>query len=252
MYSIILVEDDNIQRDTLKKIILSINSSLIIYEAESEKEALEIINNNYVDLFFIDIQLKDSSGLKLALNIRKISKYKFNLIVFVTTYMEYITQAFKQTHCYDYILKPYNKSSIESIIRTMDLYNKKESIKHKKQENNKKIIITLKCNILVEISVNDIIYIEVLGRHCQINTIHGVYTTHNISLKKIMQMIDDDNIIQSHRAFLVNLTHVKKVERIDIKLSNIYFTNSNKTALLGYKFRNDFLDKFKKNKIVLN
>ena len=210
MYSIMIVEDDYIQRETLKKLILSINSSLNIYEAESESQALDLISKNHIDMFFIDIQLKDSSGLELALNIRKISKYKFNLIVFVTTYMEYITQAFKQTHCYDYILKPYNKSSIESIVQTMDLYDKKDLIKHKSlEESNKKIVLTLKCNIMVEISVNDIIHIEVLGRHCQINTINGVYTTHNISLKRIMQMIDDDNIIQSHRSFVVNLRYIK-------------------------------------------
>ncbi|MFR8041411.1 MAG: LytR/AlgR family response regulator transcription factor [Clostridium butyricum] len=251
LHNIMLVEDDYIQRESLKKMILSINNSLKIYEAESETQALEIIRNNNIDNFFIDIQLKDSSGLGLALKIRENSKYKFNLIVFVTTYMEYITQAFKQTHCYDYILKPYDKDTIESILTTMDLYREKESTKKIEAEKYKKIVLALKGNIYVQINVNDIIYIEVLGRHCDINTVNGIYTTNNISLRKIMKMIESKNIIQSHRGFVVNIRHIEKIKKIDNKLSEIYFINSTKTALLGYKFKNDLLYEFQRDKIIL-
>ena len=43
------------------------------YEAASQAEVIKIINEKDIHLFFIDIQLKDSSGLELA---KKIRQYK--------------------------------------------------------------------------------------------------------------------------------------------------------------------------------
>ena len=253
LYSIMIAEDDYRQRENLKKMILSIDNSIKIYEADSEEKVLKIINDNYINMFLIDIQLKESSGLELALKIRKISEYKFSLIVFVTTHMEYITQAFKETHCYDYLLKPYNKSDIESTINNMKLYENSRFIKENKIEesNERKIILTLKGSIYVEIDVNNIIFIEVSGRQCEVNTVNGTYTANNISLKKIMKMINDRNIVQSHRAFAVNIKYITKIEKIDVKLSTIYFINTNKSALLGYKFKTSILNEFEKDKILI-
>ena len=122
MYSIILVEDDSMQRDILRKMILSTYEFVNIYEADSEVTALDIIKNNDINMFLIDISLKESSGLDLAMKIRNIAKYEFRQIIFLTTHMEYITQAFKQTHCYDYIIKPYNKEEVQAMLNKLILY----------------------------------------------------------------------------------------------------------------------------------
>ena len=64
--NILLVEDEKIQREALASIIKSNFVDVRIYEAASKKEALKIISEKDVHLFFIDIRLKDSSGLDLA------------------------------------------------------------------------------------------------------------------------------------------------------------------------------------------
>lgn len=64
--NILLLEDEKIQREALASIIKSNFVDVRIYKAESKKEALKIINEKDVHLFFIDIHLKDSSGLELA------------------------------------------------------------------------------------------------------------------------------------------------------------------------------------------
>ncbi len=69
--NILLVEDEKIQREALASIIKSNFVDVRIYEAASKKEALKIINEKDVHLFFIDIHLKDSSGLELAKKIRQ-------------------------------------------------------------------------------------------------------------------------------------------------------------------------------------
>ncbi|NOW29455.1 two-component system response regulator LytT [Clostridium saccharobutylicum] len=247
MYSVILVEDNIEERNILKKMLLSISEFIKIYEADSEATALNIIQNNDINMFLIDINLKQYSGLDLAMKIRSISKYEFRQIIFLTTHMAYITQAFKKTHCYDYILKPYDHKEVQVMLNKLIL--NESSYKDKVEE--KELVITLKSGIYVGIKIREIIFIEVIGKNCEVNTINGLYIANNMSLKKIMKLIDCDDIIQSHRSFAVNKDYISKIEKIDIKLSAVYFNNSSKTALLGYKFKNNVIDEFKKGKVIL-
>ena len=57
MAKILLVEDERIQRVALASIIKSNFIDVRIYEAASQAEAIKIINEKDIHLFFIDIQL---------------------------------------------------------------------------------------------------------------------------------------------------------------------------------------------------
>lgn len=254
MYSIILVEDDSMQIDILRKMIVSKHEFIKIYEADSENSALDIIKNHDINMFLIDISLKESSGLDLAMKIRAIDKYQFSQIIFLTTHMEYITQAFKQTHCYDYILKPYNQEDVQAMLSKLITYenNRLNRVDDKVNEDeNKEVVITLKNGIYVGIKIDSILFIEVKGKNCEVHTFNGIYITNNISLKKLLNLICCEYIIQSHRAFAVNKNYIHKIEKLDVKLSMIHFNNYANTALLGYKFKDSVLSEFIKGKVTL-
>jgi len=254
VYSIILVEDDSMQRKMLKKMILTMHEFIKIYEADSENSALDIIKKYDINMFLIDISLKESSGLDLAIEIRKIPKYEFRQIIFLTTHMEYITQAFKQTHCYDYILKPYDKEEVQAMLNKIILNetnNSNNKIDSDKVEADMEIVITLKNGIYVGIKINDILFIEVKGKNCEVNTINGMFIANNTTLKKMLQLINSEYIIQSHRAFAVNNKYISKIEKLDFKLSVVYFNKYDKTALLGYKYKDNIISEFKRGKVVI-
>jgi LytTr DNA-binding domain. len=70
-------------------------------------------------------------------------------------------------------------------------------------------------------------------------------------LKKILQLIDCNYIVQSHRAFAINTNYIYKIEKLDVKLSEVYFNECSKTAFLGYKFKNSIMSEFKKGKVII-
>lgn len=264
MYSIILVEDDFMQREILKKMIESTHEFVDIYEADSENTALDIIKKYNINMFLIDISLKESSGLDLAMKIRNIDKYQFSQIIFLTTHIEYITQAFKETHCYDYIIKPYDQKDVQAMLNKLILYensrlnNRNDNLNEDRNDNlnedkdrDREIVITLKNGIYVGIKIDDIFFIEVKGKHCEINTINRMYIVNNMTLKKLIQLVDCEYILQSHRAFAINKNYICKIEKLDVKLSIVYFNNYSKTALLGYKFKDNIISEFKKGKVIV-
>jgi len=238
---VLIVEDDEIQRKSLKKTIQQIDIDINIYEAEDKDEALEIANNNNIDIFYIDISLKSSSGLDLAVDIREIHQYIISPIIFLTTHIEYITQALKQAHCYDYIIKPYEIADVVNITKRFLLHGGtiKDILKDKSY-----VVFEIRKGIKVKIYVDEIIFIEMKLRLCMIHTVNGVYKVNRLSLDKVLKLINCSNIIQCHKSFAVNIKHVRKIENVDSKLSEIYFENYDENALLGYKFKNTIMERF--------
>lgn len=242
MYNILVLEDDCIQLKTLSEIIKGSGNTYKVFEATSVSEAFDFAVKQKIDLFYIDINLKNESGLKFAQEIRKLEGYKLTWIIFVTIYKEYMLSAFKKIHCYDYILKPYNKEHIQTITRNLlsDSYAQVAAA-----ETKEKFIVVDVKNIQIKIFVNEIIFVEVFIRTSIIHTTNGSFTIDYLSLKRLNSMIADENILQSHRAYLVNIKYISKIEKTKDKTSNkIYFYNSDKTALLGNSFRKTVMDKF--------
>lgn len=242
MKTILLVEDDINQRQNLKKMLQEIDADLKIYEAQDKDEALEILNNVFIELFFIDISLKSSSGLDIALEIRKIPKYEFSWIIFLTTHAQYMLQAFKEIHCYDYILKPYEKNEVIELTEKLISGTYRSNIP---VDERKYAVFEMKKGISVKIYIDQIIFIEVSIRTCIVHTKQGKYELKRVSLKKALELIDCDEIIQSHKSFVVNINYIKGIESISSRLSNIYFDNYGEKALLGYRFKDIVVESFK-------
>ncbi|MCY6354451.1 LytR/AlgR family response regulator transcription factor [Clostridium sp. ZS2-4] len=243
MRNILLVEDDINQRQILKEMLYEIDAKLNIYEASDKDEALDILENIFIDLFFLDISLKNSSGLDLALQLRQMPKYEFGWIIFITTHMEYITQAFKQVHCYDYILKPYSKEEVKNMAQRIIEYIKNNNFKENK-DDKQDVVFELIKGIKVKIDIKDIIFIEVRLRTCTIHTTNGKYKIAGLTLKKALELIQYKEIVQCHKSFAVNINYISKIEKILVKAYEIYFKGYKETVPLSYKFKNKVMNIF--------
>lgn len=239
--NVLIAEDDEIQRKSLRKTIQRIDKDINIFECEDKDRALEITNKNNIDIFYIDISLKNSSGLDFAINLRKIPKYEFSFIVFLTTHVEYITQSFKQAHCYDFIIKPYDTAEVVNMTKRFMLHGRNINTISKDKVY---VIFEIIKGINLKIYVDEIIFIEVKLRICMVHTVNGVYKVNKLALKNILKLINCKNIIQCHKSFAVNIKYIRKITSVDSRLSEICFENYDKNALLGYKFKNIILEKF--------
>ncbi|TDT58380.1 LytR/AlgR family response regulator transcription factor [Fonticella tunisiensis] len=183
MANILVVEDDKVQRCNLVKMLLELGENFNILEAACANDAMKISRNNKIDLFYIDVNLPDFSGVDLAYEIRKLPQYGLSWIVFITTFADYMIDAFKKIHCYDYIIKLYDKKLVKemTIKLTRNTVNR-ESIPKKERDY---ITLDIK-GIFIKVYLDEIIFVEVFIRECTFHTINGKYKVNNLSLKKIM------------------------------------------------------------------
>lgn len=122
---VIAVDDEELM---LRALVRAISASPDIKEvvkfSDSEK-ALDYVKENFVDIAFLDINMRGMGGITLAekiLELRPNSK-----IVFCTGYEEYAIPAFK-LHASGYLMKPISIEDVQSEIDNIKGVRKKEKL----------------------------------------------------------------------------------------------------------------------------
>lgn len=248
-YNLLIVEDDEIQRRNLKLMLQELEVEVNIFEAANLKDAMLILNQNNIDLFYLDHNLPDSSGIELGKRIREIDKYKLTWIIFLTSHVEYMLEAFKQIHCYDYILKPYTKEEIEKL--TLELINGFRKNEAACSININPYIEFKVDGIKLKLFTDQIYFIEVNLRTCYIHTKCGIYKVEKISLGNLAEKLPKDTFIQSHRAYLVNMNYISKLFQYKGAWV-LSFKDYDQTALIGRTFKEKLLDSIEYKNITIS
>ena len=165
---IALCEDDSVQADMFVRLLdktadkLGIKAETDVYNcAEDMKEELSDEDIPY-DVYFLDIELGEDSGIELADYIK--SMYKDAVIVFITSHTDYMQNAF-DLHAYNYIVKPASDERLSKILK--DIHEMYETDTGK---------FTFKAGKeIYAIPYSDIIYIQSDKRYLNIGTVEGMY-----------------------------------------------------------------------------
>jgi len=134
---IAIIEDEDLARDRLAKLIHDCDSSIeIIARIDSLKGALEFLQSApEVDLIFMDIQLSDGISFDLF------EKMEIPIpVIFITAYSEYTLKAFK-VNTIDYLLKPVGAKELKAAIDKFRSINSKYVIAGKNYSKEFKEII---------------------------------------------------------------------------------------------------------------
>lgn len=225
MAKVMIVEDNLNIALGLEEIVKSIRSDIDTTITAYAKDALKEATLHEVDLFLLDIQLFDYSGLELANQLRKIDRYKMTPIVFITAIPTKELLAFKQIHCYDYIVKPFRKEEVIEIVSTILNFG------IKKEEY---INFNLK-NYIYRVKLDEIIYIEVIMRKIKVVTIKEEIELSKYTLQGILDELRD-NFIRCHRGYVVNIDYISKIDRVN---NYILLDKGHDKIPIGRKYRDN-------------
>ena len=172
--------------------------------------ALDFINNNKIDLVFLDIEMPNLSGFDL---LSKVESPDFE-IIFVTAYNQYAIDAIKYA-AIGYIVKPIDtdelKEAIEkaktNIEQKLALVNNKKLLDLLTQQNNM-ISIPVQGGYSF-VKIDDILRLEGIDGYTKIICNTGKEFLSSYSLGKFTEMIQSNPLFfQTHRSHIVNLKYV--------------------------------------------
>ena len=177
------------------------------------------------DIYFLDIDLKESNGIKIA---EKIRKYNYNaIIIFVSAMNDMIFDSL--------IVQPFHFIRKDNFKNDMDITL---NLIKKYVINNYKIITLNLKGRKTAIKLSEIVYLESFLHEIIIHTLSDSYKYIG-TFNSMFELINSSNIIRIHKSYAINMFWMKEIHKEEIIMNNGIILNIGKkykeNVLLSYK-----------------
>lgn len=234
-------EDEAIQIEYMNMLLKAYEkkhkTEIEFYGYKSAKEFLFEQEGCYAfSAIFLDIDMKDVSGMELAKEIRK--KDETVPIIFLTNRKEYVFEGY-EVQAFLYLLKPIDERKLEQILTEL----------FKRQKQDTFYIMEKQERETIKIDVSKICYFEANGHYLNVCCIDSTYVIKK-SLQEIMnqfqerfRQIEKSGFLLTHRSFFVNLEYIEKITKAEcilvknyrVPISRKEYKNVNQKFLEYYK-----------------
>ncbi|NCD70815.1 LytR/AlgR family response regulator transcription factor [Mucilaginibacter agri] len=188
--------------------------------SSSAVEALKLLNDEVIDVIFLDIQMPDLNGIELARVLdARASKPR---IVFTTAYNQFALEGYK-VDALDYLLKPFNYEEFlraaQKALNYKELINKPAVAEAKSEDEYLFIKVEYQ---LVRVALSDILYIEGLKDYVKIWLASAPKPLLSLtSLKALEERLPARRFMRVHRSFIVSLDQINSVTRNTLHIGDI-------------------------------
>ena len=206
----IIIDDEKMARSILKTLCNEIKLLTVIGEYSNAIEAIKFLNDNKVDLIFLDIHMPDFNGFDFVETL----KYKTK-VVLITSDDQLAIKAFKYLNIVDYLLKPLSLDSLEKSIEKIKMLDVgtitgSKTLEKKKNHVSDYIFVNIN-HRLIRLTINEINIIQSDKNYILITTDTETHKV-NISLKKIQQRLPLKSFFRVHKSYIVNLNKIVDIE----------------------------------------
>ena len=205
MLTCVIVEDEFPAREELKYFLTKHKEISLEKEFENPIDSLKYLQENKVDVVFLDINMPELDGMSLG---KILTKLNPNIkIIFITAYRDYAAEAF-EIKAFDYLLKPYSEKRITEVLNNLTMI--KDNSPTQEVEKINKVTVFLDEKMVV-LSLDEIYYIEVSEKESLVYTQNEIYTS-KLKISKWEEILPKNKFYRTHRAYIVNLDKIKEVE----------------------------------------
>lgn len=202
-FTAILVDDERLARKELRSMLAEHEIIDVVGEAETVKQAAELVNAKSPDVIFLDIQLPGETGFDLLEKISPACK-----IIFVTAFDAYAIRAF-EVNALDYLLKPINPARLAQAIERLTTHDSAPVLRALEYEDRLFIEVDERSRFL---KVSDIIAISAMGDYSQIFSCDGERSLVLKPLKDWEERLPAKHFTRIHRSTIINVDYVERVE----------------------------------------
>src|SRR5688500_10307802 len=204
----IIVDDEPLVRELLEDNISQLPFLELVRSCKTALEALKALQEEPIDLIFLDIQMPRLNGLQFLQSLDHPP-----LVIIVTAYEKYAVESFN-LQVADYILKPFSIDRfLKACNRAAELFRMKQSTMPAETVKSDDFFVNVEYT-LVKIVVADIAYIESFKDYIKIyfsSDTRPVLT--RMSLKSIEAKLPVGTFIRTHKSFLVAISKITTIKR---------------------------------------
>jgi two-component system response regulator LytT len=226
----IIIDDEEMARAIIEQFTIQNKNLTLNAQFSDAIQAIKYLNQNHVDLIFLDIHMPTFSGFDLIQTLKDPPK-----IILTTSDRNFAIEAFEYECIIDYLVKPIGKDRFDKAVNKALAFSN-PILSNLENKNRKEPDQDLYINIdrrLIKINFPSIYLIEAKGDYILIKTEGKNYTVHS-TLKKIEEKLPKDLFLKVHRSFIINIKKIIDIEdnSVLIKKDVIPVSRSNRPELM--------------------
>ena len=228
----IAIDDEPVALDIISDYITRIPFLELLYTYRNALQAIEFLQNNQVDLIFLDINMPEINGIEFFKSLNTKPK-----VIFTTAYSEFAVESY-ELNAVDYLLKPIPfERFLKAInkIQSSQATNIKTDSLPKNNSNNS--IILKSGSKSYKIKSEKILYIEGSGNYLTFYTSDKKLMV-LMSMNEALSLLPESVFSRIHKSFIVALNHIKVIENHQVHINEVKIP-------IGKYYKESFFNKVK-------
>ena len=207
-FNVLIVDDEFLARKLLSEYVSKVDFLQLIDTCSDATKAMEVINEEHIDILLLDIQMPDISGMEML----KLMNNK-PAVILTTAYSEYAVDAFA-LGVVDYLLKPFDYA------RFLQAVNKAvNTISTDTQSDSVNDYLMVKADYkLYKVNFDDLLFIEgqheYVTFHTKTKRITALY-----SLKNLEDTLPKDRFVRTHKSFIVSIKNIEDIDKVNVTVA---------------------------------
>ncbi len=213
----IAIDDEIPALDIIKEFCSKIRYVNLAGTFTNPFEAVPVINNNQIDLIFLDIVMPQISGLEFLKSL-----YNPPMIIFTTAFREYAFDGFEYD-AVDYLVKPFAfdrfSKSVNKAFQLLKLKKPEEtSVEETPGVLHGFLMVKVEYST-IRVNLSDILYIEGLKDYVKIYT-EGKLILTKTTMKNILEKLPAESFFRVHKSYIVSVDKIEMIENSRIVIGN--------------------------------
>lgn len=228
----IIIDDEATARAVIGQLCSQVQQLNVLEEFPNAIQAIKYLNQNEVDLIFLDIHMPDFTGFDFIDTLKNPPK-----IILTTSDSNFAIQAFEYECIVDYLVKPITLERFEKAIKKAETTDKpklekKSKTDHVETASGNDLYVNIDRR-LIKIDIPSIYLVEAKGDYINVKTEDKNYTVHS-TLKKIEDKLPESLFLKVHRSYIINVDKIIDIEdnSVLIKKDVIPVSRSNRPELM--------------------
>lgn len=209
--SCIVIDDEPLARKGLEEYISDVDFLDFIFAYDNPLKAMAALEQQQVQLIFLDIQMPKISGLDFFRNLKKAPP-----VIFTTAYPQYALEGF-ELNALDYLVKPISfERFFKSALKAKEYYELRQENSNKDAGDD--FFFIKADNKFIKLRYDEILFIEALQNYVAVHTSTKKYITY-LTFKSVEEFLPAEQFIKTHKSFIVAASKIDSIEGNEIIIS---------------------------------
>ncbi|MBB2148152.1 response regulator [Pedobacter sp. LMG 31462] len=211
----IAIDDEPIALEVIKNLASEVACITLDACFTRTKEAMVYLQQEAVDLIFLDIKMPGLSGIEFLKALPNPP-----MVIFTTAYSEHAVQSF-ELDAIDYLLKPFSfprfLKACNKAFEQQQLRLPGTAVGQDLDKKGASAIFIKSGYELVKIELDDLLYVESIGNYVQFVLTDGLLRS-RLTMVEAEGLLSAHSFVRVHRSFLVSSSRITKLDKRNVWL----------------------------------